>query len=89
MAAVPVWALTLTAILLWPISRAGYLLGHDMVFTPRQSLDLASIGVSSSAPRAVPLDALVAISESLVNGAVVGRIALVLPLLVAGLAAAR
>lgn len=60
-----------------------------MVFTPRQPLDLASIGVSSSAPRAVPLDALVAVAERLVDGAVVGRIALVVPLFVAGLAAAR
>src|SRR5664279_1682421 len=83
------WLAVLAALLLWPIRRAGYLLAHDMVFTPRQPLDLASIGLSSAAPRAVPLDALVALAEKVLDGAVVGRLALVLPLVAAGLGAAR
>lgn len=82
------WTLALAAILLWPVTASGYLLGHDMVFTPRQPLDLASIGVSSASPRAVPLDALVALAERLVDGAVVGRLALLVPVLAAGLGAA-
>ncbi|HEU5266202.1 MAG TPA: hypothetical protein VFU35_05855 [Jatrophihabitans sp.] len=75
-------------LLLWPITRAGYLLGHDMVFTPRQPLDLASIGLSTASPRAVPLDALVALAERVIDGAVVGRIAVIVPLLAAGLGTA-
>jgi hypothetical protein len=82
------WAGVLSALLLWPITRAGYLLGHDMVFTPQQPLDLASIGVSSAPPRAVPLDALVAMAEYVVDGAVVARLALLLPLIAAGVGAA-
>lgn len=74
--------------MLWPITRSGYLLAHDMVFTPRQPLDLASIGVSSASPRAVPLDALVALAERTVDGSVVGRLALLIPVLAAALGAA-
>jgi hypothetical protein len=82
------WAVGLCAVLLWPIARGGYLLGHDMVFTPRQPLNLASIGVSSAPPRAVPLDALVALAEHIVTGAVVGRFAVIVPVLAAGAGAA-
>lgn len=78
----------LSALLLWPITRAGDLLGHDMVFTPRQPLDLASVGVSSASPRAVPLDALVALAERVVDGALVARLALILPLLAVGVGCA-
>jgi hypothetical protein len=87
-AAVGGWAAALSALLLWPITRAGYLLGHDMVFTGRQPLDLAGIGVSSASPRAVPLDALVALAERLVDGAVIGRLALIIPLIAVGIGAA-
>ncbi len=78
----------LSALLLWPITRAGDLLGHDMVFTPRQPLDLASVGASSASPRAVPLDALVALAERVVDGALVARLALILPLLAVGVGCA-
>jgi hypothetical protein len=78
------WVGALTAVLLWPLSWAGYPLGHDLVFTPRQPLGLDSVGVSSAAPRAVPVDALVALAEKLLDGAVVGRLALVLPVVAAG-----
>lgn len=87
-AAVVAWASALAAVLLWPITRTGYLLGHDMVFTPRQPLDLASIGLSTGSPRAVPVDALVALAERVADGAVVGRLALVLPAVAAGIGAA-
>ena len=82
------WIAALAALLLSPIRRAGYLLGHDMVFTPRQPLDLASIGLSSASPRAVPLDALVAIAERVADGALVGRVAVVAPVFAAGLGVA-
>jgi hypothetical protein len=72
----------------WPVTRSGYLLGHDLVFTPSQSLDLASLGVSSASPRAVPLDALVALAERVLDGAVVGRLAVIVPLVAVGVGAA-
>lgn len=87
-AALPGWLILLALLLLWPITRGGYLLGHDMVFTPRQPLNLPAVGVSSSPPRAVPLDALVALAERIVNGAIVGRIVLVALVLAAGLGTA-
>lgn len=82
------WAATLCALLLWPLIRPGYLLGHDMVFTPRQPLTISTLGLSASSPRAVPLDAWVALAERIVDGAVVARIALILPILAAGLGVA-
>ncbi|SHF59507.1 hypothetical protein SAMN05443575_0392 [Jatrophihabitans endophyticus] len=82
------WVVVLTALLVWPITGRGYLLAHDMVFTPRQPLDAAGFGITSAAPRAVPLDALIAMVERLVDGAVVGRVAVTLPLLAAGLGCA-
>lgn len=87
-AAVLAWTAGLAALLLWPITRAGYPLGHDLVFTPQQPLGLDSIGVSSASPRAVPVDALVALAEKLLDGAVVGRLALILPLVAAGVGVA-
>jgi len=82
------WCCLLTAVLLRPIVQSGYGLGHDMVFTPQQPLDAASVGVSTASPRAVPLDALVALAEHVFGGAVVFRLALVIPLLAAGIGTA-
>ena len=83
------WSATLAVFLLWPQRLGGYGLGHDLVFTPRQPPSWASIGLGSSAPRAVPVDAVVALLSKIADGAVVGRVALVVPLLAAGLGAAR
>jgi len=74
----------LTGWLLWPQRQAGYGLGHDMVFTPHQPLNVGSIGLGSASPRAVPLDALVALAGRLFGGQLTGRIALAVPLLLAG-----
>ena len=60
-----------------------------MVFTPHQPLTRQSVGLGSVAPRAVPLDALVALASRLLDGAVLGRIALLVPLLLAGSGCAR
>jgi hypothetical protein len=83
------WVLGLSVVLLWPQRLAGYGLGHDMVFTPHQPLTGQSLGLGSTAPRAVPLDALVALASRLIDGAVLGRIALLVPLLLAGWGCAR
>lgn len=58
------------------------------MFTPHQPLSWASVGLGSSSPRAVPLDAIVGGLSPVVNGAVLGRIALAFPLLAAGIGAA-
>ena len=79
----------LTAWLLSPLRHRGYGLAHDMVFTPRQPFTRDSLGLGSAAPRAVPLDALVALASHLADGQVVGRIALAVPLLLAGWGCAR
>ncbi|MEO9240675.1 MAG: hypothetical protein ABI418_21595, partial [Jatrophihabitantaceae bacterium] len=76
--------LVLAAWLLWPQHAGGYGLGHDMVFTPHQPLGLDSVGLGTTSPRAVPLDALVALAGKLIGGAATGRIALLVPLLAAG-----
>ncbi|MEO6502752.1 MAG: hypothetical protein ABIQ09_12650 [Jatrophihabitantaceae bacterium] len=78
------WVLGLSVVLLWPQRLAGYGLGHDMVFTPRQPLTDQSFGLGTVAPRAVPLDAVVALAGRVLDGAVLGRIALLAPLLMAG-----
>ena len=74
----------LTGWLLWPQRRSGYGLGHDMVFTPHQPLNAGSIGLGSTPPRAVPLDGLVATAGRLLGGQLTGRLALAVPLLLAG-----
>jgi hypothetical protein len=74
----------LTGWLLWPQRQGGYGLGHDMVFTPHQPLNAGSIGLGTASPRAVPLDALVALAGRLFGGQLTGRIALAVPLLLAG-----
>ncbi len=79
----------LAILLLWPQRLAGYGLGHDMVFTPRQPLSWGSVGLGSSSPRAVPVDAVVALLSKVLDGAIVGRVALVIPLLAAGIGAAE
>jgi hypothetical protein len=90
------WVVLLSALLLWPMHRVlwplhggGYLLAHDMVFTPHQPFTEASVGLGSAAPRAVPLDALVATASHLLDGAVLGPIVLWVPLLLAGWGSAR
>ncbi|MDQ2958934.1 MAG: hypothetical protein M3Y42_18495, partial [Actinomycetota bacterium] len=71
------FVLLLAVWLLWPQHVGGYGLGHDMVFTPHQPLNADSIGLGSTSPRAVPLDALVALAGKLIGGALTGRLALV------------
>lgn len=83
------WSALLAVLLLWPQRSSGYGLGHDLVFTPRQPLSWASVGLGSSSPRAVPLDAVVGTLSKIADGAIIGRIALLAPLLLAGIGAAR
>ena len=65
-----------------PTLRPGYVLGYDMVFTPRQPLVPDAFGLGSAAPRAVPVDAILGLVTTVVPGQVVQK-AILLALLVA------
>ena len=82
------WSALLAVVLLWPLHRSGYPLGRDMVFTPRPALSWTALGLGTGEPRAVPVDALVALGSAILGGAALSRIALVVPLLLAGTGAA-
>ena len=82
---VGLWPLFLAVVLLAPLLvHRGYPLARDLVFVPRQPFTDASIGLGGTAPRAVPLDAVVSVATALLDGAVLARIALLLALVLAG-----
>ena len=75
--------------MLAPLVRAGYVLRYDMVFVPRQPLRWDLVVPSGTAPRAVPLDALVSLTGLIAPGWLVQRAALVAILAAAALGAGR
>src|SRR4051812_7527545 len=78
------WPLALSLVLLAPLRHPGHLLSRDLVFVPLEPLTDATLGLGDTPPRSVPLDAVVAIVTSVVDGAVVGRVLLLLTLALAG-----
>jgi hypothetical protein len=77
-------------VLTWPMwTSTGGGLARDLVFTPRHPWNLDAIGMGTAQPRAVPLDGVLALATSLVDGAVVFRIAVAGVLLLAGAGAHR
>jgi hypothetical protein len=88
--ALDVWPLALAVLLCLPLlTRAGHPLGRDLVFVPRQPVTDGAIGLGTGAPRAVPLDAVVAVLTHVLDGGVVARVALPLVLATAGWGAHR
>ncbi|MDQ6687792.1 MAG: hypothetical protein M3Z50_09340 [Actinomycetota bacterium] len=84
------WVLVLALVLSWPmVTSGGYGLSGDLVFSPHQPLTWQTLGLAPTPPRAVPLEALVSLLESLVGGAVVFRVAVLGTLLLAGCGAHR
>ncbi len=77
-------ALAVTAPLLAP----GFVLSYDMVFVPRQSLVPEALGLGGPLPRAVPVDAVLALVTQVVPGALIQKAVLVLLLGFAGWGAA-
>jgi hypothetical protein len=71
------WCVGLAALVLAPLVRPGFLLSYDMVTVPRQELVPDALGLGSALPRAVPLDAVVAVLTRVVPGDLVYRAALV------------
>lgn len=88
-APVAAWVVVLTVVVLAPALRPGYVLRGDMVATPQQYLVPDALGVGSAVPRAVPMDAVLAVLTSVVDGAIVQKAFLVAGLLLAGFGAAR
>jgi hypothetical protein len=78
------WPLALSLVLLTPLRRSGHLLSRDLVFVPHEPLTDAAIGLGGTPPRSVPLDAVVAVATTVVDGGVLGRVLLVLTLALAG-----
>ncbi|MBM6399486.1 hypothetical protein [Phycicoccus sonneratiae] len=84
------WVLLPAAVLAWPLlTRSGYPVARDLLFTPALPLRPEALGVGTGTPRAAPLDAVVAVLSLGVDGAVLGRVAVLAPLLLAGWGAHR
>lgn len=58
----------LTALILGPLLRPGYLLYRDAVSTPRSYVTDTTLGIGDLPPRAVPQDWAVALGSSVVDG---------------------
>ncbi|WP_233266659.1 hypothetical protein [Tomitella fengzijianii] len=78
------WPLALALLIVGPLLGGGYLLLRDAVSAPRSFFTDAALGVSDSAPRAVPQDVLVAALSSVLDGGIVVKAVLVLALWAAG-----
>lgn len=59
-----------------PVLLPGYVLVYDMVFTPEQPLTAAAFGLGDALPRAVPVDAVVALVTQVVSGQLVQKLVL-------------
>ena len=78
------WPLALAVVMLAPLRHPGHLLARDLVFVPHEPLTDAAIGLGGAAPRSVPLDTVIAVFTSVVDGAVLGRVLLLMTLTLAG-----
>lgn len=87
--AVSGWPWLLALLVTAPLLAPGFVLSYDMVFVPRQDLLPASLGLSGPLPRAVPMDAVVALATTVVPGQVLQKVVLVGLLAMAGWGAAR
>ena len=88
LAVASLWSLTLAVVALGPALAPGHLLSYDLVTVPRQDLLPASLGLGDALPRAVPVDALVAVGTTVVPGSVLVKAVLLAALVAAGVGAA-
>jgi hypothetical protein len=84
-----VWAVVLAVLLLGPALGPGYVLSYDLVWVPHLALRGDFLGFATSLPRAVPSDAVVAVLDDLVPAQPLEKLALLLPLVSAGIGVAR
>lgn len=72
-----------------PAVGPGFVLLRDMVFVPRQDLDLDALGMGGALPRAVPVDAVLGLLTAVVPGDLVQKAVLLGTVYFAVLGAAR
>ncbi len=85
----PGYALALVIAVTGPLLAPGYLLLRDAVSTPRSYLSDDALGLSESAPRALPQDFAVALISHVIDGGLVVKALLIVGLWLAGCGAAR
>ncbi|TQM58269.1 hypothetical protein FBY41_3631 [Humibacillus xanthopallidus] len=76
--------IALTALLLWPAAGRGQLLYRDFVSVPEPSLTSRTLGLEGPAPRAVPLDLVIALLDPVVPSGIFQLLLLAATLLLAG-----
>jgi hypothetical protein len=87
---VALWPPVLAIVLVLPLLiTGGHPLARDLVFVPRQAFTDSTWGLGDVAPRAVPLDSVVATLTHLVDGGVLARLVLPLALALLGWGVAR
>ncbi|KDF00176.1 membrane protein [Mycolicibacterium aromaticivorans JS19b1 = JCM 16368] len=86
---VPGYALLLALAVTAPLLAPGYLLLRDAVSTPRSYFSDAALGLSESAPRALPQDFLIAALTPVVDGGVLVKALLIAGIFLAGWGAGR
>ncbi|HZB49699.1 MAG TPA: hypothetical protein VE547_11460, partial [Mycobacteriales bacterium] len=82
-------ALVVALLVTGPALAPGFVLLRDMVFVPRQDLDLDALGLGGGLPRAVPVDGVMALLTAVVPGDLVQKAVLLAAVYVAVLGAAR
>ena len=75
----------LTAVLVWPALGRGQLLYRDFVSVPDPSVTARTLGLDGPAPRAVPLDLVIALLDPFVPSGLQQQLILLTTLLLAGL----
>ncbi|MDO9455309.1 hypothetical protein [Nocardioides sp.] len=83
------WAAVLALVLLGPALAPGFVLTYDMVWVPDLAVRPDVWGLGSGLPRAVPSDAVVALLDELVPGALLQKLVLVGFLVAGGAGIAR
>jgi hypothetical protein len=83
------WSLVLALLLLGPALGAGYVLSYDMVWVPDLAMRADFLGLASGLPRAVPSDAVVAVLDEVVPGALLQKLVLLGAVAAGGIGAAR
>ena len=86
---VPGYALLLALAVTAPLLAPGYLLLRDAVSTPRSYFSDAALGLSESAPRALPQDFLIAALTPVFDGGVLVKALLIAGIVLAGWGAGR
>ena len=82
-------ALGIALLVTGPALGPGFVLLRDMVFVPRQDLDLDALGLGGGLPRAVPVDAVMALLTTVVPGDLLQKAVLLGLVYAAVLGAAR